>query len=151
MARIMGSVAFVAAARSAMMVVRDPDDADRRIIFMPKCNLSKELEGVAYRVRESREDSELPVVEWEQGFVSVNGDALLSSDSGHRRSALEDAKEWLFAELSNGPVHAKDVIRRAAQDGHAKRTLERAKHELNIDVKHNGVTGKWQWGLPDDE
>ena len=151
MARITGSGAFVAAARSAMIVGRDPNDTDRRIIFMPKCNLSKEVEGVAYRVRESREDSELPVIQWEQGFVSVNGDALLSSDSGHRRSALEDAKEWLFAELSNGPVLAKDVIRRAAQDGHAKRTLDRAKDELGVKPRHDGITGKWQWNLPEHE
>ena len=148
MARITGSGAFVAAARSAMIVGRDPEDADRRIIFMPKCNLSKEVDGVAYRVRESSEDSELPVVQWEQGFVCVNGGALLSADSAHERSALEDAKEWLFVELSSGPIFTSDLRRMAGQAGHSWRTVERAKYELNVKAKRDGISAKWRWALP---
>ena len=151
MARITGSGAFVAAARSAMIVGRDPEDADRRIIFMPKCNLSKEVEGVAYRVRESREDSKLPVVEWEQGFVSVDGDALLSAESAHDRSTLDDAREWLSVELSSGPLMSKDLKLMARQAGHSWRTVERAKYELKIKAKRDGFSRKWRWVLPEHE
>lgn len=151
MARITGSVAFVAAARSAMMVVRDPDDADRRIIFMPKCNLSKEVGGVAYRVRESRDNSKLPVVEWEQGFVDVDGETLLSSEGSNNRRERTEAAEWLVVELSAGPQLTTDLQSKAKQAGHAWRTVRRAKDELGVKPKHDGISGKWRWVLPGNE
>ena len=151
MARITGSVAFVAAARSAMMVVRDPDDADRRIIFMPKCNLSKEVGGVAYRVRESRDNSKLPVVEWEQGFVDVDGETLLSSEGSNNRRERTEAAEWLVVELSAGPQLTTDLQSKAKQAGHAWRTVRRAQFELGVRPKRDGISGKWRWVLPGNE
>ena len=147
MARITGSGAFVAAARSAMIVCRDNEDTDRRLIFMPKSNLAKETDGVAYRIRQA-EGEDLPVVHWEQGFVPVNGEMLLGSGDAHDRGLRRDAKEWLSVELLGGPQLSTDLQRMARQAGHSWRTVERAKQELNVESKRDGVSGKWRWALP---
>lgn len=150
LARITGSGAFVAAARSGLIVGRDQNDAERRVIVMPKCNLSKEIEGVAYRVKQA-DGTVLPVIEWEPGFVNVSPESLLSSDPSSNRRERSEAVEWLLSELSGGPQQTTDLQRLAKQAGHAWRTVRRAKDELNIQPRKNGFSGKWVWGLPGHE
>lgn len=146
MARITGSGAFVAAARSGMIVARDTEDPDRRLIFMPKCNLSRETQGVAYRIRQD-ENEDLPVIQWESGFIPVNGDVLLDGGDAHDRGIRRDAKEWLALELHGGPQLVTDLRRSSQQAGHAWRTVERAKQEMGIAARRDGVSRKWRWEM----
>ena len=143
MSRVSGSGAFVAAARSAMLVGRDPTDPDRRIIAMLKANLSKESSGIAYRIRTS--ESGLPVIEWEPGPVDIAPEDLLSLDTGVRR-LRDDIIEWLKSQLANGPVDALHIEQSANFAGFSERTLNRAKKELKVVSRREGKA--WCWQLP---
>ena len=139
MSRISGSGAYVAAARSAMLVGRDPLNPDRRVLVSLKCNLSKEPEGIAYKIKSNTED--LPVVQWEPDFVNVTAEELLGSTTSHQ--VRDDAKSWLLAELQNGPVSAKEIKADAESCGVAFRTLERAKKDLGVQSKTINGIRKW--------
>ena len=148
MSRVTGSGAFVAAARSAMLVGADPEDPDRRIVAMLKANLAKESDGAAYRIRSNEDD--LPVVEWEPGKVDIRPADILAHEPDEARRERSDAAEWLCSELSHGPVLTNDLQSRSRAAGHAWRTVRRAKDQIGVRAKRTGVGGKWQWWHPDD-
>jgi hypothetical protein len=151
----MGSLAFVAAARAAYCVTRDKDDStgERRFFLPIKNNLGNDRDGLAYRLENTFSTNGKPVVKWEAAPVSVSADEALNDDGGREEeddsSELDEAKTWLSGVLASGSLPAKDVLTQARQDGISKRTLDRAKKELNITTsKAVGVAnGGWTWTM----
>ena len=130
--RVIGSIAFVAAARAAWLVTADEDDASRRL-FLPIKNNLADTSGLAYRIEDGR-------CQWEEGEVFVSPD-----DTGADCSRLEEAVIWLTAHLDSGPQPSKNVISEAKSEGIAERTLLRAKRQL--DIKSWKQDGRWVWEL----
>ena len=66
------------------------------------------------------------------------------------RSALDEAVEWLRDVLADGPLDAKDVHRRARENGISERTLKRAKRPAGVVSESSradtGISG-WRWSL----
>ncbi len=52
--RSMGSLAFMAAARAAWLVVKDKDDPARRLMLPLKANLIRDRAGIAFRIDDGR-------------------------------------------------------------------------------------------------
>ncbi len=154
MYRAMGSLAFVAAARAVWAVVKDKADSARRLMLPVKCNLARDMLGLAFRIGEDHVAGVGSVarVEWEPDPVEIAVDAALApeQEDAEERGALEEAAEWLADVLGNGPVEAKEVRFLATRDGVAHRTLKRAKHYLGVTAKRSGfgAGGRWVWVLP---
>lgn len=151
--RTTGSLAFVAAARSAMLVTRDPDDPARRLLLSAKNNLAPDSAGLAYRVGVA--ETGAPRVEWEAEPVTITADEALSAldaqrVSGEDRSALGDAMDWLRELLAEGPVPAQQVRREAEDAGYAWATIRRAQERLGVEICRQGFgrEGTWVWALP---
>jgi len=139
--RSLGSLAFVAAARTAWGVVADPDDKERRLFLPVKNNLSQAT-GLAYRIVEGR-------IEWEAAPVLVAVDDLDEDDENATPRA--EAKAWLQAVLADGPVEAKGLLKRSRADGIAEKTLRRAKKELKIESTQSSTGWTWQLPTPGEE
>lgn len=148
--RSMGSMGFVAAARSAWMVTADPEQKDRRLFTKIKANLqTKDVGGLAFRLGEH-----VPgVLKWEPEPVHTTADETLRVVSGGKDQtkapARAEAKEWLRELLNNGPVLAAEIWERAKADGMAEKTVKLAKKELEIRTDKTGGPGDpWVWSLP---
>ncbi len=143
---IIGSVAFVAAARAAYVVSRDPDDARRRLFLPVKNNLGLDETGFAYRLGGGNP----PCVEWEDELVRLTADEAIAPTArqGPEPMALRDAEEWLLDFLSAGARPASEVLSRGRADGHTVATLRRAKTTVKVDSVKTGKRGGWVWQLP---
>lgn len=153
MYRAMGSLAFVAAARSAWGVIRDPADAGRRLLLPIKNNLAPGTPGLAYHLV-SHEESGTARVGWFPEPVLVTMDDILQQLSGAAsRREFQDAMtvvSWLKNVLSHGPEEADTVRRMAEQEGIAPRQLRAAADKLQIRRQKGGFLEGWTWELPKD-
>lgn len=141
-----GSIGIIGAARSALLVAKDPEDEARRVLAGIKSNLAPIPKSLAFRVETV--DGTACIV-WE-GTSSHTADALLAAPvSQEERSVLEDAADFLRSILEKGPVEVKQIQRAARQAGIADATLRRAKSFAGVTSKRDkfGEGGKWFWSL----
>jgi putative DNA primase/helicase len=153
MGRITGSVAFVAAARGAYLIQKDPEDSTRRLFLPIKNNLGVDDAGLAFRIVERETDGGIraPAIEWEDGRVTMSADEALASASaneGEEGNALCEAVEFLEKILAGGPVPQKTINADARGNGISDRTLKRAKSKLRVLARKTGMDGGWTWELP---
>jgi putative DNA primase/helicase len=153
----MGSVAFVAAARSAFMVARDADDETRRLFLPVKNNLAPLGKGFAFRLEQrivgpSGKSIVASSVAWESAPVTVSADeALQAADAGNgEHRVIDEATEFLRDKLSAGPVPVREVEEHARALSISKRTLDRARRALQVQTVKSGFgkTGGWSLVLP---
>ena len=144
--RGLGSIDFMAAARSVLLAGSDPDNPQTRGIVHLKCNLAPLGAAIGYEVREDG-------FFW-AGHSDLTGDRILAASEGG--SALAEAKEFLTTILNSEPMPANEVFEEAEAHGIAEATLKRAKAALKITATRIGEPGKrgkgkWQWELPEND
>jgi len=153
MLRVMGSLGFVAAARAAYLVAKDPEDETRRLFLPMKNNLAEDRGGLAFWVKGKNLDGgiETSCVEWDGKPVTMTADeAMAPAGDPEERSELDEAVDWLGKLLKNGPVDSTEIQAAAKQSGVAWRTLERAKPRLGVKATKATFSGAWRWSLPGD-
>jgi putative DNA primase/helicase len=159
--RVMGGAAFTNAPRAAFAVVEDPDDKDRRLVLHLKNNLAPKQPGLAFRlgaanVGNDEQGKEIWATHilWEAELVETTADEAVTAAApggAERRSVREEASDFLFQLLSDGPISSNDIWAAAAANGIAARTLRRAKADLGIKARHRpDLNGGWEWTLPEE-
>lgn len=146
-----GSIGIVAACRSALLVAKDPEDEDRRILAPVKSNLCAPPPSLAYRMETRGEVARLV---WEPGTVEMSAGELLSAQGEDGKGAdgpsmMEEAGEFLRDLLQHGAVGTIAVQKAAREAGHSWITTRRAKERLGITAE-KGEKGDpaWYWRLP---
>lgn len=133
--RGLGSIDFLAAARSVLLVGRVRDEPEVRVVCQVKNSLAPEGKAIAFRI--GKENG----FEW-IGEYDVTADELLSGNSRGRK--LQDAKDFLLEILAEGPVKQKEIEREAQIRGIKSKTMWNAKTELGITSKKVGNQWLWQ-------
>jgi AAA domain/Toprim-like len=150
--KFMGSVAFVAAARAAFVVLEDPNDGERRLFLHAKNNLAEAPQGLAFRLEQSIVGERIVTskVGWEPEPVTITANEVLAADGGSKKNtlAVEEAECFLQALLADGPVPSKQVDAEALEAGIKSATLRRAKANLGVKSYKDGMKGGWYCALP---
>ncbi len=146
--RLIGSIAFVAAARSALLVTEDPDDAERRLVVPIKCNLARRPPGLAYRI-----DGTPPRLVWDAAPINVDADTLLARLAESKAGAEDnlDPVGWLRELLAYGPVRAPEVDRQRRECAISEARFKGAKSTLGVRLDRQGgigADGRWFYSLP---
>jgi putative DNA primase/helicase len=151
MLRVLGSIAFVAAARAVYVIVRDEEDDARRLMLPAKNNLGKIRTGLAFRVIEKLAPAPVfdcyPAIRWEDEPVHVTADEALANKQDGRKSESAEAAKVLIAEmLAKEPMPQKEIEQRATAQGISPRSLTTAKKALK--VKSEKIGAAWWWSMP---
>jgi putative DNA primase/helicase len=147
--RTTGSLAFIAAVRTAYIVTKDKENPERRLFLPIKNNIAKDNNGFAYTIGEGNNFS--PVIEWEQNFVEQTADeAMIPPATREERTETEDAIDFLRYILGNGSMKANEVKAQAKQVGIKDKALRCARQKLGIKpYKTSFKDGFWVWRLPE--
>jgi hypothetical protein len=150
-----GSIGFTGAARSALILARDPDDPDpedkRRVLAQFKSNYGAIAPSLRYEIKLDDVDGQPEAVLIERGECDHRADDLLAASVGNERTERDEAADLLRDELADGPEPQKAVQAAARAAGISEATLKRAKRIVGIGSKKEpgSTIGAWWWALPD--
>ena len=141
--RGLGSIDFTAAARSVLLVGKDPKVPEAAVMVHIKSNLAKEGSSIGFTKKEGK-------FEWTGESELTSGDILAGDPQKGRSLAKEEAIAFLHDILSEGPIEAPEVFEHAKSLGINKSTLRRAKKEMGITSSRHGFgkDGGYRWALP---
>ena len=142
-----GSIGILGIARSGMLVAKDPEDDERRILAMTKHNLAAHVSALAYRIV-AHEDTDIPRIQWE-GPEDLQANELLDTESKSTGREFDRAVEFLTRLLASGPIPATEVQGRAKAEEISNSTLRRARGKLGLRVRKDGTC--WMWELKTTE
>jgi hypothetical protein len=125
-----GSIAFVAACRSAWLVARDPHDPGRCVLAENKNNLAPPQPSLSYAVTGT--EGATPTLSWLGACPWTANELVATVKSATKGSPREQACDFLLDFLSKGPRTSREVWTASQEHRLAKRTLDRAKEDLDI-------------------
>lgn len=118
-----GSMDFIAAVRSGLMIFRHPVDDQTRVFSHPKSNWSKNGPSLTFEL-DSKSDASVPTISW-LAKIEESADQLLKGAS--KEKVVEACADKIGELLALGPMKARDAIDQLIKLGFSKRTIDRAK------------------------
>lgn len=153
-----GSIGVIGVARFGLLVARDRDDRESRVLAPVKGNLGKEPPSLGFRLESSEENDDVARVIWtgikHDSADDLVGDALASNEQKEIATAAE---EFLTQYLSHQKVASRDsIVADAKRAGISVRAIDSAKRRLGIKHtrlgEHLGLANAiWVWHLPDQD
>ena len=149
MYRVSGSMAFVAQARAVWLMTQEEREGEDKSLhyFTPiKVNLSRVPCGLVWKIDDETKNLEF----LEPTFQPPSIKEQLGPRLPERPSKLDEAMRWLKDLLKDGTaIEQAEIGRRAAEEGIARTTLDRAKLALGVESrKGSGGNAPWTWVLP---
>jgi hypothetical protein len=148
---IIGSIAFVAAARIVFLAIKEPD-GKRSLLLAVKNNLGALADGLGYFLEQTIISKGIVAsrVAWDNSAVSISADEALAATTRKDAPALNEGKEFLRQELADGPRAQKEIEEDAKGAGITMSTVRRAQKALRIKPRKDGLAGGWIWQLPEE-
>jgi hypothetical protein len=148
--RTMGSLAFVAAARAAWILCKDPADAGKRFLLPIKNNLAPDTTGLAFTI-ESHATNRMPIIRWLPDEVHFTADTFMDAARplGRPDDERQHAIDWLQKRLAKGACPTADLKREADAHGISYGTLRRAFRALGgvAEREYPFSSAQWRWKL----
>lgn len=121
--------------RAAYLFGESPDDPDERLMVQLKCNIGKRRQGLKFEldVEDVGDDDEAPVLNY-MGTTNYPPNKVFTAIPQMHEEKLENAAEWLVAQLREGPMSIKKVLIAANEAGFTKRSIKYVADMLEVEV-----------------
>jgi putative DNA primase/helicase len=149
-----GSIAYGAVVRGALLIVKDPNDPNRRLLIATKSNISKLADTLPFTLGSDQEDS-FPRVIWDKADPRTADEilAVLREQEGStprnaeaEASKLDEAVALIKECLADEWLPVDELASLARQRGVSERTLERAKADLGLRYEKESGSGRGRRG-----
>jgi hypothetical protein len=143
--RGLGSIDITAAARSILLIGRTKNNPHIRVMVQLKNNLAKEGSAIAFEINENSE------IRWIGKYDVTAADLLMGNVKLDDDTKTGAAERIIRELLSGGLTPCSRIYAQCSKIGIGKRTVEKAKQNLN--VKSAKWVDGWYWslgGVPDD-
>lgn len=147
----LGSIDWRAAARSVLLVGKNPDDERERAVVQTKNNLAPFGDSIGYTIVGDSSGAEF---RW-TGVSSLTAAKILAAVTDEdTRLEQSDAVVFLREALRDGPQIAGEVISQAGHHGISFKQLRRARNLLGVTTRKQGGgfdkknKQNWLWALP---
>lgn len=149
MNQITGSLAFVAAARAAYMVLKDENDESRRLFLPVKNNLAEDVGGFAFRVEGVNVEDYINTsrIVWEPEGVTMTATEAMKVNKEVEGGVSKETIKWLEDLLQKHPegLEIENIVKTAIKNGISRSTLYRAKRSAFVDnVPLTGKAKMWK-------
>ncbi|MES2390844.1 MAG: AAA family ATPase [Acidobacteriota bacterium] len=151
--RVIGSQAFAALARMVLVAARE-EESDHRVFTRAKSNNSVDTGGFSYTIEPILLHGNIVAtrVVWGEALEGSSRSILADVEdekTNDEASQMSKAQQFLLDVLRNGPSPSKELMEHARElHGISAKTLRRAKDELGVTARKEGMTGGWSWQLP---
>lgn len=145
-------MAFIGAARSALLFGHDANNVEKCGFVHAKCNLAPKGNAIGYKIE--RTADERGRFQW-TGKTELTAEKILATPnaSGNgEQTATVEARDFLREMLRSGKAAVEEIHKEAKGAGIAEITLRRAKNALRVKARRisngNDGHGAWFWELP---
>jgi putative DNA primase/helicase len=145
--RGLSSIAFVAMARTGMIVAKSPDNAEEFVMAMTKNNIAKWPSSLVYSIEDVELDGGVDTSRIVWGGTTNHSANALTTAFGEDRPRKEAAEDAMRKLLANGPMESQTLWDRCEGEGVKWATYRRARTDL--DIKSRQVGARWFSALPD--
>jgi len=148
-----GSIGIVGAVRAGMLVAKDPDDEDLRVLACTKSNLARDPGALTYRLTDA-DALGVARVEW-IGTSNHDARALLADrgdddDEPGGNPAAAFIFDYLMRDNVGGEAPAGDVLKAGKAAGFSDNDLKHARSRARrprIASRKAGMGGGWVWAI----
>lgn len=148
------SIGVIGHARTGLLVAQDPDDEEKRVLAITKCNLAAKPKALRF-ILDPKDN--VCRIGW-MGTTHYTADDLVCQPTKEEKEQKEDnanktqiAMTILEELLSEGPMEIKTCKKHCSDAGLSLRSVERAVKKLGLDMLHevDPVTKvqSWKWAL----
>lgn len=135
-----GSIAFSGSARVVMSVGVDPNDTETRAMAITKINFAKPPRALTFRIEERPKDKSEFI--WGE-FVDLTSQEIMDAaaearSEGRQGKGMQDAMEFLEAELNGTPIDRDKLTRMAEKRSISPKLLVRAADKMGVVKKRTG-------------
>jgi hypothetical protein len=140
-----GSIGLGGAARSLLLVDRDPQDPTRCVLASVKSNCSATPPSLSFAIVGAPNGAAM--VEW-HGTSSETAESLTAARTGSEDSSPREVEDYLRELLEGDGLDRGLVMKRTKEAGYGQRSVQRAAHRLGVVYHKPGFGLPTVWRLP---
>lgn len=149
LARVIGSIGLIAAARAGYVVMKDEKQPELRYFLPIKNNVGNDMDGFSFMIDGMEVEGGIHTsrIVWQDG--TVNAHAILNPTPEAKPTATNAASEWLSELLTGRRMLASAVFTEADGAGYTKACIQRAASRLKVTRQKQTIKdGAWEWSIP---